>query len=244
MRKKREKLLIVSPSGKEFEVGFLSPCKEGVVLGVSQKQGIDTSHLTVLNKKGLISSHITPQYEGKREYFSPITKKEIVRRIRLLIENQMLSQLTREQLSQNMVYFTKEFFNLLDSLKRALYQTKNTKTEKIHILNFKRVIEKAPKFLKRITDEPQAYFGVCKVGELLIDKSRIVGIINSKTIVFRHRKKLYGIDFSVLMAFDFTRSENHSETRSPLSEIYESFGITQYMQELEKKKILEKLFKE
>jgi hypothetical protein len=86
MRRKREKLVIISPSGKESKIGFLSSCKDGVVLGVSQTQGMDISHLTVLNKKGLVSSHITSQSQGDREYFSPITKKEIVRRSRLLLE--------------------------------------------------------------------------------------------------------------------------------------------------------------
>jgi hypothetical protein len=94
--RKREKLLIISPSGKEYEIGFLSPCKDGFVLGTSQIEGMDTSHLTFINKKGTISSHITPQYQGDREYFPSITKEEILRRYRLLVENQMLFQLSKE----------------------------------------------------------------------------------------------------------------------------------------------------
>jgi len=70
-RRKKEKLLIITPSGKEYEIGFLSPCKDGFVLGASQIEGMNTPHLTVLNKKGTISSHITPQYQGDREYFPP-----------------------------------------------------------------------------------------------------------------------------------------------------------------------------
>jgi hypothetical protein len=152
--------------------------------------------------------------------------------------------LTREHLSQNVVYFTRKSFNLLDSLRRAIYQTRITRTEKIHILNFKRVIEKAPKLFKKISDAPQEYFGICKAEELLKDKSKIAGIADSKIVILRHRRKLYGINFSALMAFDFSPSENHPEARSPLNEIYKRFGITQYMQSLEKKKIFEKLFRE
>jgi len=244
MKRKREKLVIISPSGKESEIGFLSPCKEGFVLGASQIQGMDTSHLTVLNKKGLISAHITPQYQGDREYFSPIDKKEIVRRYKSLLENQMLSPLTQDQLSQNIAYVTKKFFNLLDSLKRAIYQKRTTKKEKIHILNFKRVVEKAPRLVRKVMDDPQSYFGMCKAEDLLKDKSKIAGMTDSKMIVLRHRRKLYGINFSTLMAFDFFPSKSHPETTSPLKDIYESFGIPQYMQELERKKFFEKLFKE
>ena len=244
MRKKREKLVIISPSGKEFKLGFLSSCKDGVVLGVSQTRGIGVSHLTVLNKKGLISSHITSQSQDDREYFSPITKKEIVRRIGVLVERQMPFSLTREQMSQNVVYFSRKLFDLFDSLRRALYQKKFTRTEKIHILNFKQVTEKAPKLFKKISDAPQEYFGICKAEELLNDKSKIAGITDSKIFIFRSGRKLYGINFSALMAFDFSLSENHPEARGPLNEIYESFGITQYMKSLEKKRIFEKLFRE
>lgn len=242
-RRKKEKLLIITPSGKEYEIGFLSPCKDGFVLGASQIEGMNTPHLTVLNKKGTISSHITPQYQGDREYFPPLTTKEIVRRYQSLVENQMLFQLPQEQLPQNIVYVTKELFNLLDSLKKAIYQKKSTKKEKIHILNFMRATEKAPKLFKRIMDSPQSFFGMCKAGDLLKDKSKIAGITDSKIIVIRYRRKLYGINFSSLMAFSFVPSTNSQEARSPLAEIYESFGVPQYIQRIERKKFFERLLK-
>lgn len=243
MRRKKEKLVIISPSGKEYELGFLSPCKEGFVLGASEIQGVNTSHLTVLSKRGLISAHITPQYHGDREYFSPITKKELVRRCKSLLDSRMLSPLTKEQLSQNIVYVTNEFLDLLDSFRKAIYQQGTTRKEKIHILNFKRLTEKTPELFKKMTAAPQSLFGMCKAEDLLKDKSKIAGMTDSKVIVFRQRRKLYGVDFSTLMAFDFLVSERHAETRSPLREIYESFGIPQYMQKLEKR-FFEKLLEE
>jgi len=243
MRRKREKLLIITPSGKEYEIGFLSPCKDGFVLGTSQVEGMNTSHLTILNKKGTISSHITPQYQGDREYFPSITKKEIVRRFQSTVENQMLLQLSQEQLSQNIIYFTRKFFNLLDSLKRAVYRKRITKKEKIHILNFMGIAKKAPKLFKKMMDSPQSFFGMCKAEDLLTDKLKIAGITDSKVIVIRYRRKLYGTAFSSLMAFNFVPSANPQETRSSLTEVFESFGVPQYMQQIEKKKFLEKLLK-
>lgn len=243
MRRKTEKLLIITPSGKEYEIGFLSPCKDGFVLGTSQIGGMNTSHLTVLSKKGTVSSHITPQYQGSRVYFPSITKKEILRRYQSLVEDQMLFQLPQEQLSQNLVYVTKKLFNLLDSLKKAIYQKRSTKKEKIHILNFMRAAEKAPKLFKKIMDSPQSFFGMCKAEDLLKDKLKIAGMTDSKIIVVRYRRKLYGIHFSSLMAFNFVPSTNTQEARTPLTEVYESFGVPQYLKEIERKKFFEKLLK-
>jgi len=243
MKRKKEKLLIISPSGKEYVVGFLSPSRNGFILGTSQIEGVNTSHLTIINKKGTISSHITPQYQGDKEYFPPITKEEIVRRFQLLVENQMLFQLSQEQLSQNIIYFTKGFFNLLDSLLKALYQKRVTRKEKIHILNIKRVAEQAPKLFEKMMSSPQSFFGMCKAEGLLRDRLKIAGITDSKIIVFRYRKKLYGINFSSLMAFNFIPSTNPPEARSPLMDIYESFGLPQYLEEVERKKFFENLLK-
>jgi len=166
---------------------------------------------------------------------------EIVRRYQSFIENQLVIPFSEEQLSQNIVYFTRKFLNLLDSLKRAIYQKRTTKKEKTHILNFKRAAEKAPRLFKKMTDSPQSFFGVCRAEDLLKDKLKIAGMTDSKIIVIRYRRKVYGINFSDLMAFNLSPSANLQEARSPLTEIYKSFGISQYMQELERKKFLEKL---
>jgi hypothetical protein len=125
-----------------------------------------------------------------------------------------------------------------------LYQKKVTKKEKIHILNVKRVAEQAPKLLKKITRSPQSFLGMCKAGELLRDRLKIAGITDSKIIVFRYRRKLYGINFSSLMAFTFIPSTNAQEAKSPLMDIYESFGLPQYIEEVERKKFFENLLKE
>jgi hypothetical protein len=243
MKGKREKLVVITPSGKEYEIGFLSPCKDGFVLGTSQVEGIDTSHLTILSKKWTISSHITPQHQGKREYFAPLTKKEFVGRYQSIMEDQMFFTLPQEQFSQNVVYVTRRFFNLLDSLKKAIYQKKTTRKEKIHILNLKRAVEKAPKLYKKIMKSPESFMGMCKAEDLLKDKSKFMGMTDSKIIVVRYRRKLYGIPYSSLTGFDFIPSTTPQEDKSPLTEIFESFGISQYMQQLERKKFLEKLFK-
>ena len=49
--KRKLKLVLISPKGHEYQVGFLSPCRDVFVLGTSQIEQVDSSHLTILCKK-------------------------------------------------------------------------------------------------------------------------------------------------------------------------------------------------
>jgi hypothetical protein len=40
MSKKKHKLQLISPSGEEYELGFLSPCRDGFVLGTPRVEGV------------------------------------------------------------------------------------------------------------------------------------------------------------------------------------------------------------
>jgi hypothetical protein len=59
-------------------------------------------------------------------------------------------------------------------------------------------------------------------------------------LVFPAENQLYGVDCSFIT--DFNPALEQQEISTPLSEIYESMGIRQYMEEIEKKEIVEKLF--
>lgn len=74
--KKRHKLILIAPSGKEYKLGFLSPCKNGIVIGTAEVEEGDTSHLTVLFNEDSISSHNnSSRWSGETTIFSP-TKYE------------------------------------------------------------------------------------------------------------------------------------------------------------------------
>ena len=42
---KRHKLVFIIPSDKEVTLGFLSPSRNGFVLGTVEVEGMDTSHI-------------------------------------------------------------------------------------------------------------------------------------------------------------------------------------------------------
>jgi hypothetical protein len=241
--KKKQKLVIISPSGEEYQIGFLSPCTDGFVLGTSQIKKEEGSHLTILHKKGTISAHITSQKPSKeRQCFLPSSVKELAKRFQLLLENKMVFQLTQEQMSEDVIYLTRKFEDWYNTLVKALFQKKTTKREIIHILNFKNLFEQLPQLVDELKSSSQSFFGLCKAKDMLENDSIVAGVSNSRILIIPIEKELIGIDFRVFIDFDFMPSMNKSQLNNPLTEFYQSLGITQYIQqEVMEKKFLENL---
>jgi hypothetical protein len=241
--KKKHTLLIISPAGEEYQIGFLSPCKDGYVLGTSQIEKGKSSHLTILRKQGTISAHITPQKPlEEKQYFPPFSIKKFTERFRSLLDNKTVSQLSQEQLSEDVMYVTRKFEDWFNALVKALFQKTTTKKEIVHILNFKKLFDQLPKLVDEFRTAPQSFFGLCKAKDMLKDNSIIAGVSNSKILIIPIEKELIGIDFRVFTNFDFIPSMDRSQLSNPLTEFYQSLGITQYIQqEVTEKKFLENL---
>lgn len=242
MDKKKHRLYLISPSGKEYEIGFLSPCKDGFVLGTRQIEGIETSHLTVISKKGAISSHITRQdITREKKYFPPLTKKEIVEKFQSLKAENFFCELSTKQLSEEIFYVTQRLFDWLDSLFQALYEERVLTDEVIHILNFERLIKKLPTLIKEISESPYSFFGLCRARDILFDTSKIAGITNSGMLIVPFENGLYNINLSMITDFNFEPTLEKRHISSPFVEITRAIGIPQYMEETKNKKFFEKL---
>ncbi|MFX1513017.1 MAG: hypothetical protein ACFFCQ_10555 [Promethearchaeota archaeon] len=55
------------------------------------------------------------------------------------------------------------------------------------------------------------------------------------------KDQLYGVNLPLLTNFNFNPTLEEGEIAPPLNEIYRSIGIPQYIEEIEKKKFLEKI---
>lgn len=241
---KKEKLLLVTPSGEEISLGYLSPTRNGFVLGASQVEGVDTSHLTVFSKGEVLSSHITPQeHPQDRQYFPDLNLKDFAKTIQRFFDPNLLSPLSTDRLSEEVTYVSQRFMDWLDSIKNALYEKRTSKKEIIHVLNFKQYLEKLPKIVEEFQAEfqasPSLFFGQCKANEILDDPSKILGLTSSRMFVIPLEDQLYIADFSSFINFNPLLEQQ--EVSGPLSEIYRGMGISEYMREVRKKKIVEKL---
>jgi hypothetical protein len=242
--RKKEKLILIAPNGKEYLIGFLTRCSDGFVLGTTQGQE-NKSHLTILNKDNVLSAHITQQNSLRRpEYFTPLSLKDMKNRLQSLVDNKMIFQLSQEHLSEEVFYLTKKFEEWFDDLTGALFQKETRNNCLIYFVNFKRLFDVLPDLVNRLRTAPQSFFGVCKAEHILSDSSIVVGINNSGLLILPIEKELMGIDIRALMNFEFTPASDKSKFESPLNEIYQSMGINQYIkQEVIEKQFLEKLLK-
>jgi hypothetical protein len=241
--KRKRKLLFISPSGRKYQIGFLTPCRDGYVLGTSRIEKKESSHLTILRKKDTISAHVTPQEPSKeREYFPPSSVKEFSARFRTLVDNKVIFQLSQEQLSEDVMYLTRKFQDWFNTIAKILFQKKTTKKEIIYTFNVKNLLDKLPKLVDEIRTAPQSFFGLCKAKDMIRDNSIVAGISSSEILIIPIEKELIGIDFRAFTNFDFTPSMDRARINNPLSELYQSLGINQYLQkEIMEKKFLENL---
>jgi len=116
---------------------------------------------------------------------------------------------------------------------RKRTKKKRSKKEVVHILNFKRLIEQLPKLIDKLKKSPQSFFGICRAKDILKDSSIIAGLSKSRILIIPLENEVIGVDFRVFTSFDFTPSMNQLEISNPLTEIYQSIGIPQYIREIQ-----------
>jgi hypothetical protein len=111
----------------------------------------------------------------------------------------------------------------------------------IHILNFERLIKNLPTLIKEISESPYSFFGICRAMDILSDISKIAGITSSGMLIVPFKNRLYNINLSLLTNFNFVSPLEKQQVLTPFSEIVQTMGIPQYMEEIKNKKSLEKL---
>jgi hypothetical protein len=240
--KKKHKLVLIAPSGKEYKLGFLAPSKDGFIIGTPKLKEIDTSHLTVYKKDETILAHITPQ-EGEEEprYFEPLEFKRIEKRLPELFDKKSINPIDSEEMSNKALYITKKFEKWYNTVQSIVYQKKISSKIVIHILNFKNLMEKAPPLVQEFTKSPSSYLGICKISQILENESIILGITETGLVIVPFEGKLYSVNFSKLTSFSFKPNLNEEKISTPLDEILQGMGLPQYFEEVEKKRFLEKL---
>ncbi len=241
---KKEKLIIVSPSGEKVTVGFLSRCTDGFVLGTPKVGEKSPPHLTILKKDGEISSHITHQdNSAKTQWFPPSTTKDISAKIQELIDQKIIFQMTPDQLPEKIIYLTQKLADLYNQFLKTLYHKEETKKYFLHVIDFQKVIEVVPAFIQELKQNPNAYLGICQPQDFLQDDSKIVGITESGLLIIHDENDLVGLRLNVLMGANFMGMPTPFEGKGVFQEVYQSLGVPQYFQqEIIEKRYLENLF--
>jgi len=199
--------------------------------------------LTILKKEGKISSHITPQnHLTKRQWFPPMTVEDFKVKAKSFFEQKINTPLPEEELSEQVVYITQKMVDSFNTLVKAVYYQESSNKEIIHFFDIKKGLEAFPKFFEDIKKSPTDFIGVCTLNDLLKDSNKIVGITNSREVIMHIEGILIKIDLFAFLDAKFDPLPISNQQLNPLTELYSSLGITQYIdQEIKQKEFLVKL---
>ena len=127
-------------------------------------------------------------------------------------------------------------------MNKTVYRKKTSKKEIIHILDFEHLDKKVPKFVHELTESPGSFIGLCNAKEIIKDSSKIMGVNKEKTMLLPLEDKLFGVNIPIFSASQLAQNEDTDNLSNPLEKIVYSMGISQYFEEIQNKKFLEKIF--
>lgn len=215
-REKIEKLILIGPSGKEYEVGFMSPCAEGMVIGAAQIGDKSPPHLTVLKKDEQVSSHITYQdHSAKRQWFPPMTTEDMLTKFQALIDKGIVFQIGQEDHSTKVIFLTKRLADWFEAFMAAFYQKMVSEKKVIHVFNFKNLFEMLPDFISEVKKQPNDFFGLCQIKDLIEDNSKVLGISETGLLILRAENELIGMRMDDLLGASFMGVPRHFKVRAP-----------------------------
>lgn len=241
---KTEKIVVISPSGKEITLGFVSRCTDGFVMGIPKIGDESPPHLTVLKKDGKISSHITYQdFSAKPQRFPPMTTDELAAKVQELIDKNIVFQLTPEELPEKIIFLTRKWVEWFNIFMAALYRKEVSKKGLTHILDLRKALDLFPSFIEDLKQNPSDFVGLCQGKDFAGDSSKIFGFSESGLLIFQTDGQLIGMRLNDLLGANFMGIPTQFEGRGAFSDVYQSFGVPQYLQqEVFEKKYLENLF--
>ncbi len=221
------RLHAVMPSGDEVELGFLSRCRDGIVLGMRKTEGVVPRHLLIMLEGSVLSSHITYETTPRRwKHLGEFDVRDFQRRFSEREIQKLVNQVPTSKLSEKVLYVSQDFVDWMRSLQNAFFEKRVESKKIIHLLNFKNLAEKSSQLVRDLTESPSSYLGICKAKEILEDGSKF-GLINSGVVLMPVENQLYTFDFSFIL-------NPNAKSSSLLAKAYRATGFNQYMQEIER----------
>jgi len=222
MKKKREKFGIKFPEGEVQEIAFGSSSSSGAVFGVTHS----SKHITLIEERNAISSHITEQDTKKYNHLGRLSKNEMTGR--LWLEILKPRKLRQSELDQKMTYFTKKwvsFFNIPDEI-----CFKVTDDKSMTYLDLDAILKYAYSFFQDLQRSPDAYLGICLVRKMLSVDDIECGLLENGKFLLRMDENIYQMDLSSLR--EALSMQNSSISQNPLLNVLKVLGVTTFGENL------------
>lgn len=222
MKKKGERFGIKLPNGKIEEIVFSSPSSSGSVFGVTHSN----KHITLIEGRNAISSHITEQDAKKHNHLGSISKSEMTDRVWLEILRPR--KLKKSELDQMMMYFTKKLGSFLDIPDDVCFKVTDDKS--MSYLDLDAMFKYVYLSLQDLRRSPDAYLGFCSIRQMLSSNDIECGLLENEKGIVRIDKELYEMNLSLLRQALFT--QNNSTSENPLLNIMKALGMVSLRENL------------
>jgi hypothetical protein len=224
---------LIPPVGQGITLAYHNPHGEGYVGGVPEIEGIDTPHLMWLNLDGVLSTHITYQKSQEHVHISNYDFNKIPETFPESVMQSLVREVPSDRLSENVFYTTQNFSDMPNSVWGDALEKRVSPKKITYALNTPNLLDRLTQLAEELKQSPSLFLGICTAEELLEDDSKIE-LTDSNLVVMSIEGQLYYLDFSFILDFN-------PQSTNPLSQIYRSTGISQYMQIIEKNGIIKKL---
>ena len=155
----------------------------------------------------------------------------------------MVFQLSPEELPEKLMFFTQNLLDWFNVFMAKLYRREESPKYIIHTLNFKDTIELLPDFMEALKQKSNDFLGICNGAEFVGDKSKVLGMTEAGLLVIQTDGMIIGVRLNILVGADFMGLPAPYEGTNALDEVYQSFGLPQFIEkEIVEKKYLENLF--
>jgi len=221
MKTKKQVISVKQLDGSIDKLLIIVQSKNGYILTVPHSG----HHITILDEKGIISGHLTPQPVGDRTHLGKFGKNDV--HSNLLKESFDFRLLLQEEYSHIVAYFTQKYLDLLDKAELVIKEIE-TKSEILMLLDLPSTYEKVREVAFNLVTNPEDYFGVCPARELLTHKDRVAGILDGEKFlcVISNDNELIEFNFSAFV---------NLEEKTPLSYILEPMGLSILLKDLKEK---------
>jgi len=204
------------------EIAFGSSSSSGSVFGVTHSN----KHITLIEERTAISSHITKQDTKKHNHLGRVSKSEMTDR--LWLEILKPRKLKESELDQTMMYFTKKWGSLLNIPDDICFKVTDDKS--MSYLDLDAIFKYIYSSLQDLQRSPDAYLGFCSVRQMLSSDDIECGLLENGKFIVGIDKELIEMDLSSLRKALFMQSSSVSENH--MQNILKALGMISFQENL------------
>jgi hypothetical protein len=206
--------------GQFIELFSLRPHKNAYFLWTPGSE----KHITTINEKDAVSSHVTLQKEDVREPLGRLDKNVELDEDEMMTDLLKPRKMDKEEYDKPVFYVNKNYQTMVEDNQMDM-ETEETEKEILMYIDLSELFENAQRIVEAIIETNQLPFGVCPARELLFMENVEVGVNEEQFAVMVLDGELWEIETKNL--YQFGREEH------PWNEYLKPLGVFELLKDVD-----------